>query len=85
MADVTYERKKNLSREEAAVWLTALAKGFSGEGQVDLPVGSGGTMSLRLPDQVRAEFEVEVDGDTVEIEIEFSWSTSPEPAADSED
>ncbi|HQR26580.1 MAG TPA: amphi-Trp domain-containing protein [Nocardioides sp.] len=78
MADVSYERKKNLSREEAAVWLTALAKGFAGDGTVDLPVGGGGTMSLTLPEQVRAEFEVEVDGDQVEIEIEFSWSTSGE-------
>jgi amphi-Trp domain-containing protein len=36
----------------------------------------GATVELRLPDDVRAEFEVEVDGDEVEIELEFTWSIS---------
>jgi amphi-Trp domain-containing protein len=74
MADVSFERKKSLSREEAAVWLSALSSGFSHGGEVKLPVGGGGTVTLRLPDEVKAEFEVEISGDGVEVELEFSWS-----------
>ncbi len=74
MADVSFERKKSLSRQEAAVWLSALSKGFAHGGDVELPVGSGGRVSLCLPDEVRAEFEVEINGDQVEVELEFSWS-----------
>ena len=82
MADVSFERKKSLSREEAAVWLTALAKGFSHGGEVKLPVGGGGTVSLSLPDEVRAEFEVEISGDEVEVELEFTWSLTRPPAGE---
>jgi amphi-Trp domain-containing protein len=74
MADVSFERTKSLSREEAAVWLTALSRGFSHGGEVKLPVGSGGVVTLRLPDEVKAEFEVEISGDEVEVELEFSWT-----------
>ena len=74
MADVTFERKKPLTREEAAVWLTALARGFSHGGKVELPVGDDGVVTLRLPDEVTADVEVEVEGDEVEVELEFSWS-----------
>jgi len=82
MADVSFERKKSLSREEAAVWLSALSKGFTHGGEVKLPVGSGGVVTLRLPDEVRAEFEVEIDGDQVEVELEFTWSLTQGPAAE---
>ena len=74
MADVSFERTRSLSREEAAVWLTALSRGFSHGGEVKLPVGSGGVVTLRLPDEVKAEFEVEISGDEVEVELEFTWS-----------
>ena len=76
MADVSFERKRALTRQEAAVWLSALAKGFSDGDEVELPVGGGGVVTLRLPEQVRAEFEVEVSGDEVEVELEFTWSLS---------
>jgi amphi-Trp domain-containing protein len=74
MADVTYERKKGVSRAEAATWLAALAKAFEHGGEAQLPVGGGGTVTLRLPDEVEAEFEVEISGDEVEVELEFTWS-----------
>lgn len=74
MADVSFERKKTLSREEATLWLSALSKGFADGGEVKLPVGGGGVIGLRLPDQMRAEFEVEITGDEVEVEVEFTWS-----------
>jgi amphi-Trp domain-containing protein len=74
MADIGFERKKKLSRSEAADWLTALARGFQHGGPVELPVGGEGVVTLRPPDEVDAEFEVEVDGDEVEVELEFRWS-----------
>jgi amphi-Trp domain-containing protein len=76
VADVRFERKQALQRAEAASWLTALSRGFTHGGDVELPVGGGGTIVLRLPDEVQAEFEVEVDGDEVEIELEFTWKLS---------
>lgn len=82
MSDVKVERKESLSRADAAVWLSALSKAFARGGDVTLPMGSN-TVSLHLPEQVRAEFEVEVDGDEVEIEIEFKWSTG-HPSSDPE-
>lgn len=41
-----------------------------------LPVGAGGVVTLRLPDELHAEFEVEITGDEVEVELEFTWSLS---------
>lgn len=80
MADVSFERTKSLSRQEAAVWLTALAHGFTHGGEVKLPVGAGGVVTLNLPDDVTAEFEVEVEGDRIEVELEFTWSLSSSAA-----
>ena len=78
MADVSFERKRSLSRQEAATWLTALSRGFArGDEVVELPVGDGGTVTLRLPEEVHAEFEVEVSGDEVEVELEFTWHLTP--------
>lgn len=73
MADISFERKKSLNRKEAAVWLTALARGFADGGEVELPVGGGGVVTMRLPNEVDAEFEVEISGDEVEVELEFKW------------
>jgi amphi-Trp domain-containing protein len=73
MADISFERKKSLNRKEAAVWLTALARGFADGGEVELPVGGGGVVTMRLPNTVDAEFEVEISGDEVEVELEFTW------------
>lgn len=73
MADVSFERTKSLSRGEAAVWLLALSKGFTHGGDVTLPVGGGGAVTLRLPEEVKAEFEVEVSDGLVQVELEFTW------------
>lgn len=75
MADVKLERKEALSRQQAAQWLSVLSKAFARGGEVTLPLGTG-TVELRLPERMRAEFEVEVSGDEVEIELEFKWSTA---------
>jgi amphi-Trp domain-containing protein len=76
MPDVKLEQKQSLSRAEAAVWLHALSRAFERGAEAELPMPGGATVELRIPDEVRAEFEVEVDGDEVEIELEFTWSTS---------
>ena len=81
MSDVKLERKESLSRQEAAVWLSALSKAFARGGHVELPVG-GGTLGLHLPEQVRAEFEVEVSGEEVQVEVEFTWSTARPSSGD---
>ena len=84
MGDVSFERRKMLPREEAARWLTALAEGFARGGETELPVGGGGTVTLRVPDHVLAEFEVEIDGDEVEVELEFTWSLAQAASDDHE-
>ena len=73
MSDVKVERKESLSRDEAAQWLVLLAKAFAAGEHADLPFGPS-SVSLHIPDRMRAELEVEVEGDEVEVEVEFKWS-----------
>ncbi len=73
MSDVKVERKESLSRDEAARLLALLSKAFTAGDHAELPFGPG-SVSLYIPDHVRAELEVEVEGDEVELEIEFKWS-----------
>jgi amphi-Trp domain-containing protein len=84
MSDVKLERKESVSRDEAAEWLSLLSRAFTQGGHVELPFGAG-TVSLHIPNHVRAEFEVEVDSDEVEVEVEFKWSTAHTDAAPTED
>lgn len=74
MSDVKVERKESLSREEAASLLSLLSEAFSAGNHAELPFGTS-SVSLYIPDRMRAELEVEVEGDEVEIEVEFKWST----------
>jgi amphi-Trp domain-containing protein len=80
MSDVKLERKESVSREDAAQWLTLLSSAFAKGNHVELPFGPG-SVSIHVPDWVRAEFEVEVEGDEVEVEVEFKWSTAELGAA----
>ena len=75
MAEVKVEHKATVSRDEAAAFLSVLARAISGDDKTEFPMGPS-TVSLTVPEQVRTEIEVEVDGDEVEIEIEFSWPAS---------
>jgi amphi-Trp domain-containing protein len=75
VSDLELERKESLSRAEAAKRLSAFADALAGGGDVELDLG-GTSLTLRVADNLRAEFEVEVDGDEIEVEIELSWSTS---------
>jgi amphi-Trp domain-containing protein len=73
MSDVKVERKESLSRDEAANLLALLSRAFTAGEHADLPFGPS-SVSLYIPDRVRAELEVEVAGDEVEVEVEFKWS-----------
>ena len=89
MSDLELKRKESLTRAEVAKRLSAFAQALASGDDVELEMGDT-SMSLRVPDDVRAEFEVEVDGDEIEVEIELKWSTSSaakraEPAPDESD
>lgn len=75
MSDVKVERKESVTRDEAAGWLLLLSKAFSAGEHGEFPFGPG-TVSLHIPDRVRAELEVEVEGDEVEVELEFKWTVA---------
>ncbi|MER6181959.1 amphi-Trp domain-containing protein [Streptomyces sp. NPDC001652] len=76
MKDLKFERKRSMSRLEAADQLAALAAALrkGGEAEVEL---SPGTLSLRIPDDLRSEIEVEIGDGEIELEIEFTWPTTP--------
>ncbi|MGW8776674.1 amphi-Trp domain-containing protein [Streptomyces sp. NPDC055796] len=82
MTDLKFEQKRSLSRFEAADQLTALAAMLREGGDAELEVGPG-TLSLRIPDDLRSEIEVEVGDGQIELEIEFKWPTTPSRAAPS--
>ena len=73
MSDVKVELKESLTRQQAADRLSALARAIAEGGKVDLELGEA-TVTLRVPDDMRTEFEVEIDGDELELELEFKWS-----------
>ncbi|MFF7313487.1 amphi-Trp domain-containing protein [Streptomyces sp. NPDC008137] len=79
MTDLKFEQKRSLTRLEAADQLTALAAALREGGDAELELGSG-TLSLRIPDDLRSEMEFEIDNGEIELEIEFTWpTTAPKP------
>ncbi|WP_406277687.1 amphi-Trp domain-containing protein [Embleya sp. NBC_00896] len=83
MKDLKFEQKRSLSRLEAADQLTALAAVLREGGDAELELGPG-TLSLRVPDNLRSEMEIEVGNGQIELEIEFKWPTAPTPTAPSQ-
>nr|WSZ15748.1 amphi-Trp domain-containing protein [Streptomyces canus] len=75
MKDLKFEQKRSLSRLEAADQLTALAAALREGGDAELELGAG-TLSLRIPDDLRSEMEVEIGEGEIELEIEFKWPTA---------
>ncbi|MFJ9717070.1 amphi-Trp domain-containing protein [Streptomyces sp. NPDC101213] len=75
MKDLKFERKRSLSRHEAADQLTALAAALKEGEDAEWELGPG-TLSLRVPDRLRSEIEVEIGDGEIELEIEFKWSVS---------
>ncbi|MFF3333392.1 amphi-Trp domain-containing protein [Streptomyces sp. NPDC002888] len=82
MKDLKFEQKRSLSRLEAADQLTALAAALREGGDAELEL-SPGTLSLRIPDDLRSEMEVEIGDGEIELEIEFKWPTAPTRTAPS--
>ncbi|MFD3329886.1 amphi-Trp domain-containing protein [Streptomyces sp. NPDC058701] len=82
MTDLKFEQKRSLSRFEAADQLSALAAMLREGGEADVALGAG-TLSLRIPDDLRSEIEVEVDDGQIELEIELTWSTTAAKTAPS--
>ncbi|MER5459396.1 amphi-Trp domain-containing protein [Streptomyces sp. NPDC002668] len=72
MKDLKFEQKRSLSRLEAADQLMALAAALREGGDAELELGPG-TLSLRIPDDLRSEIEIEVGNGEIELEIEFKW------------
>ncbi len=75
MKDLKFEQKSSLSRLQAADQLSALADALRHGGNAELELGPG-TLSLRIPDELRTEIEVEVGDGGIELEIELKWSTT---------
>jgi amphi-Trp domain-containing protein len=75
MKDFKFEQKRSLSRLEAADQLMALAAALREGGNAELRL-SPGTLSLRIPEDLRSEIEVEIGDGEVELEIEFTWPTA---------
>jgi amphi-Trp domain-containing protein len=83
MSDLEFKRKESLTKAEVAKRLSTFAEALASGHDVELEMGDT-SMSLRVADDVRVEFEVEVDGGEIEVEIELKWSTisaagRPEP------
>ncbi|MGW1883459.1 amphi-Trp domain-containing protein [Streptomyces sp. NPDC001970] len=76
MKDLKFEQKRLLSRLEAADQLTALAAALRQGGDAEPELGPG-SLSLRIPDDLRSEMEIEVGNGEIELEIEFKWPTAP--------
>lgn len=76
MKDLKFEQKRSLSRLEAADQLTAIAAALREGGDAELEL-SPGTLSLRVPEDLRSEIEVEIGNGEIELEIELKWPTTP--------
>ncbi|MFE3128688.1 amphi-Trp domain-containing protein, partial [Streptomyces hydrogenans] len=72
MKDFKYERKRSLSRADAADQLSALADALRKGGEAELELG-GGVLNLRIPDDLRGEIELSVEDGEIEIEVELKW------------
>ncbi|MFK0044324.1 amphi-Trp domain-containing protein [Streptomyces sp. NPDC090741] len=82
MKDLKFEQKSSLSRLEAADQLSALAEALRHGGNAQVELGPG-TLSLRVPDELRTEIEVEVGDGQIELEIELKWPTAQTGATSS--
>ncbi|MQS11952.1 amphi-Trp domain-containing protein [Streptomyces kaniharaensis] len=72
MKDLKFEQKSSLSRLEAADLLSALAAALRHGDGAQLELGPG-TVSLRIPEELRSEIEIEVGDGELELEVELKW------------
>jgi amphi-Trp domain-containing protein len=69
---VEISEKQQLSREEAAGRLHALADALAKHNEVEFERG-GMRIKVHVPDQVSFKLEVEVEDDGSELEVELTW------------
>lgn len=72
--EITY-KKQQVTREETAHILSALAQALADAGKVELALGHT-SMTVHVPGEVQCKVEVEIDRDEVEFEVELRWSTA---------
>lgn len=80
MANLKFEKKESLSREDAAALLSEIAKALASDGEFKLE-RSGEELKLDVADEVRVEFEVEIDDEETELELELKWFSGKASAA----
>lgn len=73
MAGFKYKDKRQVSREDAAERLIAVAEALRAGGAVELG-SEGQSISVQVADQVLLEREYEKKGERIELELELSWS-----------
>ena len=73
MADIEFESKTRISREQAGERLIALGKSLTAGARTELE-REGNSIHFTVADELDWEFELNIDGDEVEIEIELKWS-----------
>ena len=69
---VEISEKQQLSREEAAKRLHALADALAKHNEVEFERG-GMRIKVHVPDQVSFKLEVEIEDDEGELEVELGW------------
>jgi amphi-Trp domain-containing protein len=69
---VEISEKQQLSREEAAGRLHALADALAKHNEVEFERG-GMRIKVHVPDQVSFKLEVEIEDDEGELEVELGW------------
>ena len=79
MAEVEFESKTRISREQAGERLVTMGKSLIGGARSKLE-HEGDSIHFTVADELDWEFELNIDGDKVELEIELKWSNR-KPAA----
>jgi amphi-Trp domain-containing protein len=69
---IEVETEEELSREEAAAKLRAIADQLSKQNQVSFSKG-GLPMTAKVPAKVKLSVEVEITDDGGELEVEITW------------
>jgi amphi-Trp domain-containing protein len=70
------KRKRTMSRQEAAAWLSILAEALRAGATIDVDL-AGERVTLQPTDEIRTEIELKSLADKEEIEIELTWSPTP--------
>jgi amphi-Trp domain-containing protein len=73
MAEIEFERKSRLTRQQAGERLIALGKSLQG-GSKSKFEHDGDSIQFSVGAEIAWEFELNIDGDEVELEIELKWS-----------